>query len=215
MVGSGAATATRCRQEGHRRGRSRRRRPRRENRPASRSTHKPAPIAYSTATVCLPSAACPAQWPPIRQHSNRERAKAAADWQSGSLRALPPIVPPCSRKHRLVRTGTLQRLALSPSSRRGQLQHPPPIPAGERHHAQEPTSALRRSRRCGRWPPFFHSPRHSFSLSESLARVPTLKSVRRMLIPRRGRAPDDALAARASAAPAPSSRALVRGGSSS
>ena len=91
----------------------------------------------------------------------------------GSLRALPPIVPPCSRKHRLVRTGTLQRLALSPSSRRGQLQHPSPLPAGERHHAREPTSALRRSRRCGRWPPFFHSPRHSFSLSESLARVPT------------------------------------------
>ena len=53
------------------------------------------------------------------------------------------------------------------------------------------------------------------TLASSRLLMRSLKSVRRMLIPRRGRAPDDALAARASAAPAPSSRALVRGGSSS
>ena len=63
-----------------------------------------------------------------------------------SLRALPPIVPACSQKHRLVRTGALLRLVLGPSTAAGTSSTPRPspqesgaVPGSRRAPAPQPT----------------------------------------------------------------------------
>jgi hypothetical protein len=148
LVCRGAATATRCRED-HRRGRSCHRRPRRRT-----ALLRGAPISQLHARLIyrsrlpslrsLPGSLAASQAAP---HSAPDSACLAVGVPIGaSLRALPPIVPACSQKHRLVRTGALLRLVLGPSTAAGTSSTPRPspqesgaVPGSRRAPAPQPT----------------------------------------------------------------------------